>query len=174
MSAKTVLPAIAPAEATPAAATPKPQAGTPAPGVKLAPAMPPVVADLDLKRFSGKPNFTAADADAQRQRKHSFLPQKKARVLAATGVPDTAVDLPAFLKGPEATVRAVRNDAEKARTTLAQLVTTLQTQLPPAAAALQAVEDAEGGPEIAKAEGFNTQAARSLVDSLTRLLQGLK
>lgn len=136
--------------------------------------MPPAIADLDLKRFSEKPTFAGVDADAQRQRKHSFLPQKKTRVLAATGVPFTAVDLPAFLKGPEATVRAVRHDADKARTTLAHLVTTLQVQLPPAAAALQAVEDAEGGPEIAKGEGFDTQAARSLVDNLTRLLQGLK
>lgn len=142
--------------------------------MQLAPAMPPAVAALDLKRLPGKPTFTKADADAQRPLRHSFLPRKKARVMAATGVPDTAADLPSFLKGPEATVRAVRHDAEKARNALAQLVTTLQTQLPPAAAALQAVEDAEGGPEIAKSEGFDAQAARSLVDNLTRLLQALK
>jgi hypothetical protein len=117
--------------------------------------MPPAVAGLTLKR-------------------HSFAATPKQKVVAATGVPGTAVDLPAFLAGPEAAVRKVRGDAEKARTTLAHLVTNLQTLLPPAAAALAAVENAENGPQIAAADGFDVGRARELVDSLAKLLQGLK
>lgn len=159
-----------PVSAAPEAAPPAaPLVVTPVTDAKLAPAMPAAVADLKLTRRQ-----PAAREGSAPVRRHSFLPKSVKRVTAATGVPDAPAELPSFLQGPEAGVRAVRHDAEKARTALAQLLTTVQTQLPGAAAALQAVEDAPDGPEIAKTEGFDVSKARSLVDSLTRLLQGLK
>jgi hypothetical protein len=107
-------------------------------------------------------------------KRHSFVKGPGFKVTAAVGVPGTSGEIPEFLKGPDLAVRAVRHGAEEARKALAQLLATLQVKLPEAAAKLKAVEDVEGGVEIAAGEGFDAVKARELVDKLTGLLQGLK
>lgn len=106
-------------------------------------------------------------------RRHSFV-KGNLKVPAVAGVPGTSGEIPEFLKGPDLAVRAVRHGAEEARKALAQVLTTLQVKLPEAAGKLKAVEDVEGGAEIAAGEGFDVVKARELVDKLAGLLQGLK
>jgi len=146
---------------------PAPTPAVPAP-LPVSPAMPSAVANLNLKR-QPKPGARGSVPGAGR---HRFAPgAAPQRVAAGTGVPGTTADLPGFLRGPDPEVRECRRAAETARRALAQLITTLQTQLPAAAAAVAAVE---ASAEIAKSEGFDVVKARELVTQLTSVLKALQ